>query len=118
MASVKGWPVCRTGDVLLVFSAAKQMQLHSEILAAHCEFFRNAFQDHPGVDISSSARKAGVTVKWRFDFDASSHNSSLFWEKEAQGKSNYSDIGEFCFTVSFDWECYYCSILFEEFAEY
>jgi hypothetical protein len=81
--------MCHNGDVLIVFSAAKQMLLHSEILMRHCDFFRAEFSKHPPSDVSSGARKAGVTQKWRFDLEV--HHTS--------NGGTFGDVGQLKFTV-------------------
>jgi hypothetical protein len=76
------------------------MQLHSEILARHCKFFQQAFQKHLGVELSSGAKKAGVTMRWRFDLALDGENRARQLRNEAEGKSSYADIGMLRFTVS------------------
>ena len=99
--------MCHNGDVLLVFSASKKMQLHSEILSRHCEYFRNSFEEYPSVDISSSARKIGVTLRWRFDLALYDQHLGHHSSRKAHVESNNSNIGELHFTVSFSREKYF-----------
>lgn len=62
----KGYPRCNNGDVLIMLSPDKEFQLHAEMLRRHSKFFRDRLSDG-GATLSSSAKRSGETVRWRFD---------------------------------------------------
>jgi hypothetical protein len=97
MADFAGYPICQNGDVVLVFSAGTRMQLHSEILARHCTFFRNALQKNLPIELNSHAKRAGVSIRWRFDLSTDANNPA----RRALNKTDDNGIGELLFTVSF-----------------
>jgi hypothetical protein len=97
MADFAGYPNCQNGDVELVFSAGKRMQLHSEILSRHCSFFRDALMKYQPVELTFGAKRAGVSKRWRFDLSTDANNPA----RRARGISDDNGIGELLFTVSF-----------------
>jgi hypothetical protein len=62
----KGYPRCDNGNVLIMLSPDKAFQLHAEVLRRHSTFFREHLMDG-GATLSTTAKRSGETVRWRFD---------------------------------------------------
>ena len=62
-----GFPICLNGDVLIKLAPDKSLQLHADMLKRHSKFFRDNISDDNGATLSSSAKKRGESVRWRFD---------------------------------------------------
>jgi hypothetical protein len=67
MADFTGFPMCRDGDVLITLTTNRQLQLHSGILKRHSQFFNDHLLEGNAIDLSATAKKSGVTTRWRFD---------------------------------------------------
>jgi hypothetical protein len=63
-----GYPRCANGDVLIVLEPGKlELQLHSDILRRQSRFFRERLTKENATTLSSKAKRAGESVRWRFD---------------------------------------------------
>lgn len=111
MSDLTGYPICKNGDVLIVFSPTESMQLHSELLARHSTFFKKAFKRRPGVELNRNARGKGVTYRWRFDLDLEISEAGPTWSKGKE-KPEYEQIGMLRSTVRIHFDSSAISIVF------
>lgn len=64
------FPHYHDGDVLVVLSANRYYQLHSQTLCLSSTYFRFVLTEDNAAQLSPAAKKAGAVVRWRFDFSS------------------------------------------------
>jgi hypothetical protein len=61
------FPMCANGDVLIVLSPDRKLQLHAEMLKRQSKFFRDKVVQENAATLRGRAKRSGETTRWRFD---------------------------------------------------
>jgi hypothetical protein len=63
-----GYPRCINGDVLIILKPGDwELKLHADVQRRQSKFFRHRLTQESAATLSSSAKRAGEFVRWRYD---------------------------------------------------